>query len=396
MANPSPWWIDALQEKKANGLHRKQSVFHSQLGALCKDVSVAETNELHDFASNDYLNLAHHPNVKQAAIGAVEKYGTGSRASALICGRSPAHVELEKKLCRFEKIEAAILFPTGYAANVGTLTALIGSEDVVYCDRLNHASIVDGCRLSKAKFRIYRQDQLERLERELKKSEGFRNRWIVTDGVFSMEGNVAPLVELCHLAKKYEAYVFVDEAHGTGVFGENGRGACEHHDVVNQVTVRVGTLSKAIGSQGGFAVGASELIDWLWNSARTQMFSTALAPAACAAASESLSLVHSEPERRHQLKRNAQLFRELLSENGMLPLGEHDSPIVPLVLHSPVAATEAAIELKSVGFLVAAIRPPTVPRGTSRLRMTVTASHEESVIRQLAAEVATIVARQRA
>lgn len=345
--------------------------------------------ELIDFGSNDYLGLSFDARVVSAAKQAIEKYGTGARASSLISGRSPVHVELEEALCEFEDQSAAILFPSGYAANLGVITALVGEGDIVFCDRLNHACLVDGCRLSGAKLRVYRHDHddrdesLNRLETELKKADHYRRRLIVTDGVFSMDGEFAPLPELCDLAEKYNAMLLVDEAHGTGTIGPRSRGACDHFQVEDRVTIRVGTLSKAVGSQGGFATGPKELIEWLWNSSRTQMFSTALCPAACAAAAESVRLIRNEPQHTEQLKSNVTSFRKRLIEIGIQALGHEESPIVPIIFGDAVSATQKSSHLLKAGFFVPAIRPPTVPRGTSRLRITISSVHNESDLNRL-------------
>lgn len=338
---------------------------------------------MRNFASNDYLSLAHDPRlIAASAEGA--KSGAGASASPLVTGRTEWHVRLEQALADFEGRPAAILFPTGYAANVGAISALCAEQDVVYCDRLNHSSLVDGCRLSGATFRVYRHDDLSTLEAALERGAAHRRRWIVTDGIFSMDGDLAPLWDLCRLAERFDALVLVDEAHGTGVFGENGRGATEACDVESRVAVRVGTLSKALGSLGGFVSGPESLVEWLWNSSRTQMFSTALPPSCCAAACAALEIVRAEPERRTRLHANAKALRERLRAAGLeLPAGVA-GPIVPVVLHDPERAMRVAARLESAGLLVAAIRPPTVPRGTSRLRMTVNAAHDADAVERLA------------
>ncbi|MGH7129086.1 MAG: aminotransferase class I/II-fold pyridoxal phosphate-dependent enzyme, partial [Planctomycetaceae bacterium] len=328
--------------------------------------------------------LAHDARIIAAARTALEHCGSGATASALVAGRTIWHERLERRLAEFERQEAAILFPTGYAANAGTVSALIGPEDVIFCDRLNHAGLIDGCRLSGAKLRIYRHDRLERLERELQKPNAARRRWIITDAVFSMDAELAPLRELCDLAERFGAEVLVDEAHGTGVFGRGGRGVAEELGVEDRIAVRVGTLSKAAASLGGFVAGPQPLIDTLWNSARPQMFSTALPPSACAAAVAALDIIEQEPERRARLRSlSAHLRRRLRNEDYDVP-GADDAPIVPVVLGEPDAAVAAAGRLEQAGLLVAAIRPPTVPHGTSRLRITVSASHSQRDVEDLA------------
>ncbi|MCC7424981.1 MAG: 8-amino-7-oxononanoate synthase [Planctomycetaceae bacterium] len=377
-------WLDAdLDRLSVDGLRRRRREITPLLNGWCE----VEGQRLLNFASNDYLNLAHHPQVVEAARQAASEAGAGSGASALVTGRTPWHVRLENALAEFEGQETAILFPTGYAANVGTIAALCGEQDVVYCDRLNHASLIDGCRLSGAAFRVYRHDDLIGLRSALERGTGFRRRWIITDGVFSMDGDVAPLPALCDLAEHFNAQVLVDEAHGTGIFGTNGRGVAEHQGVEHRVAVRVGTLSKAIGSLGGFVAGPQVLIDWLWNSARTQIFSTALPPSCCAAACAALEIIRSDPARAARLHDHATRLREALSDSGLhLPHGVA-GPIVPVILDDPERAVRIAAQLEARGFLVAAIRPPTVPRGTSRLRITISAGHEAADIERLAAAV---------
>lgn len=392
MSNPEdPWWHEALAQKQSDGLFRERKNFRSLPNGFCELSSGNSKTKLRDFASNDYFGLAHHPEIIEAAREATSKYGSGSRASALICGRTPAHIELEEQLCKFEQTESAILFPSGYAANVGTITALTGSEDMIFCDRLNHSCLVEGCQLSDAKMRVYRHDQLEQLESQLSKADEYRDRWIVTDSVFSMDGDLAPLRELCELAEKYDAKILIDEAHGTGVFGNSGRGAAEYFGVIDRITVRVGTLSKSLVSQGGFVVGDETLINWLWNSARTQMFSTALTPASCAAGAKAIQIISEHPELRQKLATNSKYFREQLSKHGLQPFGELESPIIPVLLSDPNLAIAVANELKEHGFLVAAVRPPTVPKGTSRLRITMSTHPEEDELQKLAELVAKAV-----
>jgi 8-amino-7-oxononanoate synthase len=371
-------WLNAdLRRLRAEGLWRDVRTIKSLPDGWCE----VDGRRVRNLSSNDYLNLAHDPRVIAAAKDALDDAGVGAGASALVSGRSPWHEQLEATICDFEGTEAAILFPSGYAANVGTVSSLVSDQDVVFCDRLNHASLVDGCRMSGARLRVYRHDRLEVLERELAKSSGGGRRWIVTDTVFSMDGDLAPLPELCNLAERFDACLIVDEAHGTGVFGANGRGVCEHFGVEDRVAVRVGTLSKAIGTLGGFAACSNAVRDWLWHSARTQVFSTALPPAICAAATKSFDLIRDEPERREHLHALSREFRGLVS--GRL-CTDGDGPIVPVRTDEPEAAQRQAATLLKNGFLVGAIRPPTVPRGTSRLRICLTAACGQEELGRLA------------
>lgn len=372
-------WLNAeLQRLKEDGLWRDVRTIRSLPDGWCE----VDGRRVRNLSSNDYLNLAHDPRVIAAAREALDETGIGAGASALVSGRSPWHDRLEAVISQFEETEAAILFPSGYAANVGTVSALVSDNDVVFCDRLNHASLVDGCRMSGARLRVYRHDRLENLEKELSKAAGAVRRWIVTDAVFSMDGDPAPLPELCRLAERYEARLIVDEAHGTGVYGTNGRGVCEHFDVEDRVAVRIGTLSKAIGTLGGFVACSRSVRDWLWHAARTQVFSTALPPVICAAAAESFRIIQEQPEQRRHLHALSQEIRELLTGQ---PAPAGDGPIVPVRVGEPKKVLRLAAKLLERGFLVGAIRPPTVPRGTSRLRICLTAACRSDDIRQLAA-----------
>lgn len=359
MSRPLSWLDDALEQLQADGLKRERQV--------------SET--LTSFASNDYLGLSHDPRVIDAASAALKRFGVGAGASALVTGYTDCHRELETVLAEFEGEESAILFPSGYAANVGTITALVGAEDVVFCDRLNHASLVDGCRLSKAHFQVFRHDQLERLERRLQQTDGYRRRFIVTDSIFSMDGHAADLPTLCDIAERHDAAVIVDEAHATGLLGKHGRGVTESQGVADRVAVRIGTLSKAIGTLGGFVAGPQSLTDWLWNSARSQMFSTALPPAICAAATTAIRIIQAEPERRQHVMSLADSLRAKLVQSGFVIPDDGVSAIIPVILGQPEITIDWAAELETRGFLVGAIRPPTVPTGTSRLRIAVRADH---------------------
>jgi 8-amino-7-oxononanoate synthase len=294
-------------------------------------------------------------------------------------------------LARFERTEAAILFPTGYAANVGTVAALVGEGDVVMGDRLNHASLVDGCRLSGATFRPFAHCDPEALDRELKKHPAARRRLVVTDGVFSMDGDVAPLPELLDVARRHDAMLLVDEAHATGVWGARGAGVCERQGVHAADVIRVGTLSKGVGAQGGFVAGSQTLIDWLWNRARTQMFSTALAPPLCAAACAAIDIIEAEPDRRGRLLARCDVFRAALMRQHVEFIAESRGPIVPIVLGDERRTLNVAAALEERGFLVGAIRPPTVQRGTARLRISITAAHGESMLSALARAISECV-----
>lgn len=387
MRTSFPWMPAELDALTTAGLRRGRRVVQPLPDGACE----IDGRRLWNFASNDYLGLAGDPRVVAAAQAALAEAGVGARASALVAGRTEWHARLEQALARFEEQEAAILSPTGYAANVGTITALVDENDVVFCDRLNHASLIDGCRLSGAKLRVFRHSELETLERELHKATEFRCRLIVTDAVFSMDGDVAPLRELCDLAERFEADVLVDEAHGTGVFGEHGRGVCEQLGVEDRVAVRVGTLSKAIGTLGGFVAGPQSLIDWLWNKARPQVFSTALPPAICAAATAAIEILQTEPNLPTKLWQSCEFVRRELAQSKIGVWPNSVGPIIPIVLGDPDTVIAAQRKLEERGCLVAAIRPPTVPQGTSRLRISLSAAHDESALKTLVAALQEVV-----
>ncbi len=381
------WLTDELTRLQGENLLRRARCVTQSSGAWVE----VNGRRLRDASSNDYLALSSHPAVRNAAIEAIEQWGVGARASPLVSGYGPVHAELEAELAAFEETEAALLFPTGFGANVGTLAALCKPGDVVYCDRLNHASLVDGCRHSGATLKVYRHDQLDRLEKSLARETSQGRRYIATDTVFSMDGDLAPLPQLCELAERFDATLIVDEAHGTGVFGATGRGACEHFQVSDHVPVRIGTLSKALGSLGGFVAGERPLIEYLRNHARTQMYSTALPAANCAAALASLRLLRDDPSLPLKLQTLSQRFRDRLEESGVNPAAWSTGPIVPIVLGDPDQTLAAAERLDEAGWLVGAIRPPTVPRGTSRLRISLSLHLSDSDVDELAAAVAAAI-----
>jgi 8-amino-7-oxononanoate synthase len=381
------WLAEELAFLEGEHLLRSRRCVTPQADGWCE----VDGTRLRNFAGNDYLNLAHDLRLVEAARTAGSLAGTGSGASALVTGRTDEHVRLEQRIARFERQAAAILFPTGYAANVGTVCALAGEGDVILSDRLNHASLVDACRLSRARVVVYEHVDVDDLAGHLRRSIGSRRRLIVSDSLFSMDGDAAPLPQLCDLAAEHAAMLLIDEAHATGVLGHDGRGLAEHWGMEDRVDVRVGTLSKALGALGGFVAGSTDLIDWLWNKARTQIFSTALPPATCAAARAALDIVECEPWRREHVRELAKRLRARL-ESSRLPLVPGGvGPILPVVLQDPLRAVSAAAELEQLGFLVAAIRPPSVPPNTSRLRITVTAAHSAEDVDRLATALASVL-----
>src|SRR5712672_653650 len=315
--DPLRWIDDALGDLEREGLRRRLAVRHASQNARV----VLDGRELINFGSNDYLGLASDERLIEAARIASEREGWGGGASPLVSGRSESHAELERRLAAFEGEGAALVFPSGFAANAGVVPALADEGDAIFGDAKNHASLIDGCRLSRATRFVYPHRDCAALETMLRDGGRFRRRLIVTDSLFSMDGDLAPLVQIAELAKRYEAMLMVDEAHATGVFGMNGCGVVEHFAVAcpalkRHVHVRMGTLSKALGSGGGFICGSQSLIDWLANRARTYVFSTAQPPATSAAAIAALDIVEREPNRRESLLRNAGTLRERLRRDG--------------------------------------------------------------------------------
>lgn len=338
-----------------------------------------EGREAIDFSSNDYLGLASDPRVANAAIAALRDESLGAGAARLISGDNPLHEALERELAAFKGAQGALLFGSGYLANVGTIPALVGRRDVIYADALNHASLIDACRLSRAEVRTFRHLDLAELATLIDADRGrFRRRLIVVDGVFSMDGDLFPLCELVDIARAYDAWTYVDDAHGTGVLGECGRGSVEHWKVFGDIDVVMGTLGKAFGVAGAFVTGSRTVIDYLMHRARAFVFTTAQPPALAAAASAALAIVQAEPELRVRLRRNAATVRAALGVPG-----PSDGHIVPVVIGESEDTMRIGAELRERGILVGAVRPPTVPMGTSRLRITLSAAHTDDDIERL-------------
>lgn len=363
---------DELRFLKDNHLFRKLKSLESI------DSTHARLNgkEVLLFCHNDYLGLSKHPEVIRAFEEGVQKFGAGSGAARLISGNTKIFEQLEERLAGFKKKERALLFSTGYLANLGIISALCEKEDVVIVDKLNHASIIDACKLSGAAIRVYPHKDLNYLEKILKQSDKFRRKLIVTDSVFSMDGDLAPLPEIVRLKNQYGALLMIDEAHGTGVFGKSGRGAAEHLNVESEIDISMGTLSKAFGSHGGFAAGSSELIEFLVNRSRSFIFSTALPPAICAASLKSLELIETTPELRNRLWHNIKTVSDALK---IAPA----SPIIPIIIGDEQKALDLSDKLLENGLLISAVRYPTVPKKTARLRLTISAAHTENDLKFL-------------
>lgn len=382
--NPLAWINDELDALRRANLYRE---LPRPLGRQGATVEI-DGRRLANFASNDYLSLAADKRLTAAAIESCRKHGVGRGASPLVVGRATEHDELERRLAAFENTEAALLLPSGFAANAGVIPALADRGDVIFGDIKNHASIIDGCRLSRAEKHVYPHVDMDALETRLKQSMNFRRRLIVTDTLFSMDGDLAPLPQLSELAKRYRAILLVDEAHGTGVFGEHGRGVVEHFlpedpHLKSGVHVRIGTLSKALGVAGGFVCGSRPFIEWLANRARTYVFSTAQPAALSAAALVALDIVEAEPERGQTVLQRAAELRVRLQSQGW-NTGRSASQIVPIVIGSPAATMQLAKCLRDSGFLVPGIRPPSVPGGESLLRLSICHGHTSAMLADLA------------
>jgi 8-amino-7-oxononanoate synthase len=373
--------LDArLAELDAQGLRRRRRVLDSRQGA---HVTV-DGEPFLSFASNDYLGLAAHPAIADAACAALAESGTGAGAAHLLSGHHALHQRAEQELAAFVGLSAALLFPTGYMANLGVVTALVDRHGAVFADKLNHASLVDAARLSRAAHQRYRHGDLAHLEQLLRDSDT-ETKLIASDAVFSMDGDVAPVPELLDLAEEYDAWLYVDDAHGFGVLGTQGRGVLERFALPpSRRLIYLATLGKAAGVAGAFVAGSDNLVEWLVNKARTYVYTTAQPPALAAAVSASLKLIAGEPERRDRL---AGLIVRLKSGAATLrwPLLPSDTPIQPLLVGTAPEALRLADGLRERGILLPAIRPPTVPEGGARLRISLSAAHAEADVDQLLA-----------
>lgn len=381
-------WLDEVERRRAEaGLNRRVATF----GAGRPGRIQLEDRELINFASNDYLGLADDPRVIEAACEAVKAFGWGAGASPLVCGWREPHETLAHELAEFEATERVVIFPSGFAANAGAIAALVGPGDAVFHDRLNHASLIAGSRMSGAEIRVFPHRDSEHLARGLGRHRGrFRRVLIATDGIFSMDGDLAPVDQLVDVAERYDAILLVDEAHATLTCGPGGRGAAAECGVEDRVPVRTGTLSKALGSLGGFVAGSHSLVNQVLNAAPTFVYSTALPPAASVAASAALRIARSEPWRQQRLRELAEALRDGL-RGTRFEVEDHASPIIPLMVGNTTEAVAIAERLRDLGFLVPAIRPPTVPRGTSRLRVSLCSAHSIEDVRHLASSLASLV-----
>jgi glycine C-acetyltransferase/8-amino-7-oxononanoate synthase len=371
----------ALEELRERGLYRRLRLIEGPQGPRV----LLSGREVLLLCSNDYLGLASDPRVREAAAEAALRWGAGSGASRLISGNMEPHRELEAALAAFKGNERALLFGSGYLANTGTIAALAGPGEVVFSDELNHASIIDGCRLSRAETVVYRHNDVAHLESLLEGAAG-RPALIVTDGIFSMDGDVAPLPELLGLARRFGARLMVDEAHATGALGPGGRGAVAAAGLSGEVDVVMGTMGKALGSYGAYVCASAETVDFLVNRARPFIFSTAPPPPVVGAARAALGVLEAEPERVDRLISNARVLREALAAEG-LAAGASTTQIVPVEIGEAEPTMELCERALERGVFAQGIRPPTVPEGSSRLRFTVMATHQPEALREAACQV---------
>ncbi|SES82163.1 glycine C-acetyltransferase [Anaerobranca gottschalkii] len=362
---------EKIAELKEAGVYRKLPVLEGPNEAEI----ILNGQRVINLSSNNYLGFANHPKLKEAAIEAVEKYGVGAGAVRTIVGNMDLHEELEKLLAQFKREEAVMVFQSGFNCNAGTIQAIVERGDLIVSDELNHASIIDGCRLSSADKTIYKHCDMEDLERVLQENrEKYRNVLIITDGVFSMDGDIAPLPEIVKLAEKYNALTYVDDAHGSGVLGESGRGTVDHFNLHGKVDFTIGTLSKAIGVIGGYVAGSEVMKDWLLHRGRPLLFSTSLPPAAVAPIIVAIKELMRTTEYTERLWDNARYFKAGLQELGF-DLGKSQTPITPVIIGNEAKTMEFSRKLLEKGVFVSGIVFPTVPRGTGRVRCMVTAGH---------------------
>ncbi|HXP69472.1 MAG TPA: glycine C-acetyltransferase [Candidatus Dormibacteraeota bacterium] len=373
---------DALEELKT-----KNQYFHLRvLEGEQKPVATFDGKEVINLSSNNYLGLTTHPKLRRAAIDATRKYGVGSGAVRTITGTMKIHMELEEQIARFKKVEACVVFQSGFTANAGTVSAILGKEDLIISDELNHASIIDGCRLSRATIKVFKHKDVADCERVLKETENWPGKkLLITDGVFSMEGDIADLPELCDLAERFNCIMMVDDAHSSGVLGSRGRGTIDHCGVHGRVDIQVGTLSKAIGAIGGYVCGSKDLIDFLYHRARPFLFSTSHPPSVTATCQAAFELLDSEAGEKliKKLWANTKFFKRKLKKLGF-KTGASETPITPILVGEAGKAVEFSRELFAEGVLAMAIGFPTVPEGKARLRTIVTATHKRADLERAA------------
>jgi 8-amino-7-oxononanoate synthase len=375
---------DELETLQAAGLRRTlRAVQQRRAGTV-----LLHGERIADFASNDYLGLASDHRVARAAMAVLQAEGTGAGAARLISGHHPIHETLERALAAFKRTDRALLFPSGYMANIGAIPALVGPDDVIYADALNHASLIDGCRLSKATLRVFPHCDPASLDAMLRDDAGrFRRALIVVEGIFSMDGDLFPLDALVEIAARHGAWTYVDDAHGTGVLGATGAGTVELFGVTDRIDVLVGTLGKALGTSGAYVAGSLDLIEYLTTRARSFIFTTGTPPALAAATLEALRIASVEPWRREAVRARARQLRDRLRHAGREAHGTDDGHIVPVLVGDAMRTMAIAADMRRRGFLVGGVRPPTVPAGTSRLRISLSAVHPPELVDALGASL---------
>jgi glycine C-acetyltransferase len=374
--NPLSYLTDQLNELKSKGTHFKLRVLEDEQAPEC----TFDGKHVINLASNNYLGLTTHPKLREAALEATRKYGVGSGAVRTIAGTMKIHMELEEKIARFKNVEACVVFQSGFAANAGTVSAVLGKEDFIISDQLNHASIIDGARLSRAKILVFNHKDLGHAEEQLASIKDQPGRkLLITDGVFSMDGDIGPLPGLCDLAEKYGAIMMVDDAHASGVLGRNGRGTIDHFHQHGRVDIQVGTLSKAIGALGGYVCGTRDLIDYLYHRARPFLFSTSHPPSVAATCIAAFDVLEQEPERIDKLWENTRFWKKELGLLGFDIGGKttpaSETPITPIIIGDGARTMEFSRELFKEGVLGTGIAFPTVPEGKARVRTIMTATH---------------------
>src|SRR5215469_5940369 len=381
----------AMDDLRQRGTHFKLRVLESEQAPEC----TFDGKHVINIASNNYLGLTTHPKLREAALNAIKKYGVGSGAVRTVCGTMQIHMELEEKIARFKNVEACVVFQSGFAANAGTVSAVLGKDDFIISDELNHASIIDGARLSRAKILVFRHKDSAHAEEQLASVKDQPGRkLIITDGVFSMDGDIGPLPQLCNLAEKYGAIMMVDDAHASGVLGRNGRGTVDHFNVHGRVDVQVGTLSKAIGALGGYVCGSRQLIDFLYHRARPFLFSTSHPPSVAATCIAAFEVLEQEPERIERLWKNTRFFKKELGLLGFDIGGKttpaSETPITPIIIGDGKLTMEFSRELFQEGVLGTGITFPTVPEGKARVRTIMTATHTKEELDQALRVLATV------
>ncbi len=369
---------DELNKLREQKLYQKLRVLETEQ----LPVSRFDGREVINLSSNNYLGLTTHPKLRARAVEAIEKFGVGSGAVRTIAGTMAIHLELEEKIARFKHVEASVVFQSGFTANAGTVQAILGREDIIISDQLNHASLIDGCRLSRAEIKIFPHKDIEACENILKEIAGRKCRkLLVTDGVFSMDGDIAPLPQLVELAEKYGCIMMIDDAHASGVLGRNGRGTVDHYNLHGRVDVQVGTLSKAIGALGGYVCSTRDAIEFLYHRARPFLFSTSHPPSVAATCLAAFEVLEEEPQLIDQLWANTRFFKEGLKKLGF-NTGVSETPITPVIVGDAALAHEFSRQLFAAGVFAQSLGFPTVPEGKARIRTIVTATHTQEELNQ--------------